>query len=170
MRLGFEWRHARKRWERNLVISKKASVEILTQGRAAQLGATGCAFVGSVSWDLTLGEASPDGSYGMRGAFVGSVSWDLTLGRAVQLEVGCGRCRNSQQSKNWVSLSSCRKTKSQEGHKHFVPEQRESSVFCVFRMHMDILQQWSQFFLCMVSILPLIFHSFSLLSKPLEPF
>ena len=33
------------------------------------------------------------------------VSWDLTLGWAVQLGVGCGRCRNSQHRKNCVSLS-----------------------------------------------------------------
>ena len=35
----------------------------------------------AVSWDLTLGEASPAGGYEMRGAFFGSVSWDLTQGR-----------------------------------------------------------------------------------------
>ena len=34
-----------------------------------------------------------------------------TQGRAVHLGVGCGRCRNSQHSKNCVSLSSCRKIK-----------------------------------------------------------
>ena len=39
------------------------------------------------------------------------------------------RCRNSQHSKNCISLSSCRKTKTQEVNKTFVPEQRESSVF-----------------------------------------
>ena len=50
----------------------------------------------------------------------------------VQLGGDCGRCRNSQHSKNCVSLSSCRKTKTQEGNERFVPEQRESSVFRVF--------------------------------------
>ena len=81
-------------------------------------------FEKDVSWDLILGEASPAGGYGIRSAFVGSESWDvtlgravqrlveiLTLGRAVQQGVGCGRCMNSQYSKNCVSLSSCRKTK-----------------------------------------------------------
>ena len=34
-------------------------------------------FEKDVSWDLTLGEASPAGGYGMRSAFVGSVSWDF---------------------------------------------------------------------------------------------
>ncbi len=38
--------------------------------------------------------------------------------------VDSGRCRNSQHSKNCVSLSSCRKTKSHEVNKRFVPEQR----------------------------------------------
>ena len=61
-----------------------------------------------------------------------AVSWDLTLGRASPVGgVDCGQCRNSQHSKNCVSLSSCRKTKSQEVNKCFVPEQRESSVFCI---------------------------------------
>ena len=36
---------------------------------------------------------------------------------------------NGQHSKNRASLSSCRKPKSQEGNKSFVPEPRESSVF-----------------------------------------
>ena len=37
-------------------------------------------FEKDVSWDLTLGEASPAGGYGMRSAFVGSVSWDFNSG------------------------------------------------------------------------------------------
>ena len=48
-------------------------------------------FEKNVSWDLTLGEASPAGGYGMRGAFIGPVSWDLTLSRnspAGELTVG----------------------------------------------------------------------------------
>ena len=40
---------------------------------------------------------------------------------------------NGQHSKNCVSISSCRKPKSQEGNKSFIPEPRESSVFRVFR-------------------------------------
>ena len=50
---------------------------------------------------------------------------------------------NSQHSKNCVSLSSCWKTKSQEGNKSFVPElPRVVSVSSVFRipMHMNILR------------------------------
>ena len=99
-------------------------------------------FEKAVSWDLSLGEAS----------------WDLKLGEARRGEsslwaTGCtrvcwvselrfwlwaersagelteGRCRNSHHSKNCVSLSSCRKTKTQEVNKHFAPEQRVSSVF-----------------------------------------
>ena len=46
--------------------------------------------------------------------------------------VDCGWYRNSQHSKDYVSLSSCRKTKSQEVNKRFVPEQRELSVFREF--------------------------------------
>ena len=47
------------------------------------------------------------------------------------------RCRNSQHSKNCVclSLSSCRKPKSQEGNKSFVPELKEvvsvSGFLCI---------------------------------------
>ena len=43
--------------------------------------------------------------------------------------VDCGRCRNSPHSKNCISSSSCRKTKTSGVNKRFVPEQRESSVF-----------------------------------------
>ena len=68
-----------------LVISKRTLLESWHWARRVQPGATGC-------------------------AFVGSVSWDLTIGRAVQLGVGCGSCRNCQHCKNCVSLSSCRKT------------------------------------------------------------
>ena len=39
------------------------------------------------------------------------------------------RWTKSQHYNNCVSLSSCRKPKSQEGNKSFVPEPRESSVF-----------------------------------------
>ena len=65
------------------------------------------------SWDSNLGEASPVMNYGMPAR--GWVRW------------------NSQYSRNCVSLSSCRKPKSQEGHKSFVSEPRESSVFHVSR-------------------------------------
>ena len=113
MILECEWRHARKR-----------EFGDFEKGEASLAGGYGMrgAFVGSVSWDLTLGEASPAGGYEMRGAFVGSVSWDLTQGLATQQGVGCGRCGNCQHSKNCVSLSSFRKTKTQEVNKCFVPE------------------------------------------------
>ena len=87
MRLECEWLHAWKWYAESFGDFEKKTlveiwlcarpVEILTLGRAVQLGATGCAFVGAVSWDLTLGEGSPPGGHGMRGAFVGSVSWDF---------------------------------------------------------------------------------------------
>ena len=46
--------------------------------------------------------------------------------------VDCRRCRNSQHSKNCVSLSSCRKPKSQDGNKRFVPEQQRVVSVSVF--------------------------------------
>ena len=61
-------------------------------------------FEKEVSWDPTLGRASPAGGYGMRSAFVGS---DSTVS-IVKI----------------VSLSSCRKTKVKKLIKRFVPEQR----------------------------------------------
>ena len=47
----------------------------------------------------------------------------------VQLGVGCGQCRNSQHSKNCVSLSSCRKTKLKKLINVSYLNYRESSVF-----------------------------------------
>ena len=85
----------------------------------------------AVSWDLKLDEAN----------------WFLDMGEASP--VGSTRCAarggikwNSQQSKNCVSLSERWKPKSQGGNKSFVPEQRKSSVFRVFRipMHMNIVR------------------------------
>ena len=61
MWLGCGWRHARKRWAREFGDFEKELDEILTLVRAVQLGATGCAFVGSVSWDPIRGRASPAG-------------------------------------------------------------------------------------------------------------
>ena len=43
-----------------------------------------------------------------------AVSWDLTLDRPASWGLTEGWCRNSQHSKNCVSLSSCRKPKSQK--------------------------------------------------------
>ena len=78
------------------------------------LGSDGLGFLGilkkAVSWDLDLDESSCL----LRGARALVESWRWT---------------NSQHSRNCVSLSSCRKPKSQEGNKSFVPEPRESSVF-----------------------------------------
>ena len=108
MWLGCEWHHARKRWRGNLVISKNTLIEFWLWVQAVQLRATGC-------------------------AFVGSVSWDLTLCRAVQRTEG--RCRKSNHSKKCVSLSSCRKTKTQEMNKRFVPEQLEFRI----SLHLNIL-------------------------------
>ena len=112
MRLGCQWRHARGRWAGNLVISKKTFVEILTLGRAVQklveiwlwgkpvqLGATGCAArLLSQLVEIWLR--------------TGQSNWGLTK----------ERCRNSQHSKNCVSLSSCRKTKLKNNNKRFVLE------------------------------------------------
>ena len=60
--------------------------------------------------------------------WAGQSSWGLTE----------GQCRNSQHSKNCVSLSLCQKSKSREVNKRFVPEQPVITVL-VFRMHMYIL-------------------------------
>ena len=109
----------------NLVISKKTLVEIWLWARPVQLGATGWyAFVGSVSWDFDSGRGQFN--WGLRDdtRLLGQLVEILTLGRAVQKRVEIwlwaaqsswglteGRCRNSQHSKNCISLSSCRKTK-----------------------------------------------------------
>ena len=71
---------------------------------------------------LDLGEASPVGS--------------------TRCVVRCWDRWNSQHSKNYVSLSSCWKPKSQEGNRSFVPElPRVVSVSSVLRipMHTNIL-------------------------------
>ena len=56
----------------------------LTLGETSPAGGYGMlgAFIGSVSLDFDSGPASPAGGYGMRGAFVGSVSWDFDSGPA----------------------------------------------------------------------------------------
>ena len=85
-------------------------------------GSDGLGFLGilkkAVSWDLDLDESSCFAA-GMRARWLGQ--W-----------VESWRWTNSQHSKNCVSLSSCRKPKSQEGNKSFVSEPRESSLFWVF--------------------------------------
>ena len=115
MRLGCEWRHARKRWAGNFGdFWKKQWVEI-------------CPWTRQVDF-LRLGEASPVVVYGMHHAFVGSVSWDFDSGPRVQLRLTEERCRNSQHSKNCVSLSLCWKTKSPKKLIN-VSELSELSVF-----------------------------------------
>ena len=60
MRLGCEWRHARKRWAGNFGdFWKKELVEIWTWAMVVQLGATGCAarLLGQLVEILTLGRA-----------------------------------------------------------------------------------------------------------------
>ena len=95
-------------------------------------------------WDWGVHHVMP-GSERLRFSviFEKGVSWDLTLGQASSaagVGVDCGGCRNSHHSKSYLSLSlsSCRKTKSQEVNKRFVPEQRESSVFRI-SLHLAML-------------------------------
>ena len=121
MGLGCEWRHAWKWWAGNFGdFWKKQFVEIWTWARAVQLGATGCA----VRWLGQLVEI---------GLWAGQFSWG----------VDCGRCRNSQHSKYCVSLSSCRKTKSQKKfYKRFVPELKKvisvSWIPCIWIFYISI--------------------------------
>ena len=111
MRLGYEWRHARKRWSGILGDFEKKSINWDLS-------------LGEASSDSDLGEASPVMVYRMHRAFVGSVSWDLNLGEGSSAgELTKGRCRNSQHSKNCVSLSPrVEKLKVKKGNKRFVPE------------------------------------------------
>ena len=67
--------------------------------------------LGEASWHLKLDEASPVCRLRDAGAFVGSVSWDFDSGPRVQLGLTEERCRNSQHSKNCISLTLYRKTK-----------------------------------------------------------
>ena len=79
----------------------------------------------------------PLGGYWMRSTFVRSESWDFDYGPGSPpggwLE---GLCRNSQDSKNCISLPSGRKTKSQEVNKRFVPELKKvvsvSGFLCIW--------------------------------------
>ena len=65
--LGCEWRHARKRW-------------------AGEFGD----FEKDVSWDLTLGEASPAGGYGIAARLLGHLVEIWLWARPVQLgATGC---------------------------------------------------------------------------------
>ena len=98
----------------------------------------------AVSWDLNLGEASPVEGYGWAarllgqwveiGLWAGQFSWGLTE----------ERCRNSQHSKKCISLSlsSCRKTKSQKVNKRFVPELKKvdsvSGFLCIWTFYVSV--------------------------------
>ena len=76
-------------------------------------------FEKDVSWDPTLGRASPAGGYGMRSAFVGS------------------------DSKNYVSLSSCRKTKVKKWINVSYLNNEESSVFRIsLHLYIRIVVLW----------------------------
>ena len=101
---GSEWRHARKRWAGNFGDFWKKAVRFDSEWGQSSWGLRDAQRVywGQLVEILTLGRAVQ--------------KWVeiLTLGRTVQLGVSCGRCRNNQHSKNCVSLSSCRKTKSQD--------------------------------------------------------
>ena len=56
--------------------------------------------------------------------------------------------------KNFVSLSSCRKSKLKEDNKSFVPEPRELSVFRVFRipMRMNIMNVFTYPYISRINI------------------
>ena len=107
MGLGCYWRYAQKRWAGILGDFEKKklveiclwaklveirlwvrSLEIRTWARPVQLFSTGCT-----------------------AHLLGQLVEILTVGREFSCGVDCGRCMNSQHSKNCVSLSSCRKTK-----------------------------------------------------------
>ena len=111
MRLGCEWRHARKRWVENFGdFEKKQWVEIRNWARPVEIW----------SWMRRVQFVA----YGMRHAFVGS---DGTVSIV----------------KNCVALSSCRKPKSQEGNKSFVPELKRvvsvSEFLCMWRASSVVL-------------------------------
>ena len=92
MGLGCEWHHAWEWWAENFGdFWKKQSVDFWAWARPVQLGTTGCTV-----------------------RLLGQLVEILTLGQEFSRELTEGRCRNSQHSKNCVSLSSCRKTKSQK--------------------------------------------------------
>ena len=74
-------------------------------------------------------------------AFVRSVSWDLDSGLPASSagELTLERCRNSQHSKNYMSLSSCRNLEVKMVIKVSYLNYRESSVFFGISMHLNIL-------------------------------
>ena len=87
-----------------------------------------------VSWDSDLGEARPAEIYGMHRTFVGSVSWDWTLGGLVQLGTWLKDDAETVSLVKIVSLSSCRKTKNQtKVNKRFVPELKLWDVISIWK-------------------------------------
>ena len=115
--------------------------------------------LGESSWDSDLGETSPVVVYGMRRAFVRSVSWDLNLGKGSSAgELTEGRCRNSQHCKNCVSLSSCRKTKSQKVNKRFIPELKKvvsvSGFLCMWTFYVSVYMYMYIMYMYITTITP----------------
>ena len=121
MRLVCEWCHAQKRWAGNFGdFWKKQLVEIRTWAWRVELWSTGCA-------------AHLLGQWAEIGLRAGQFSWG----------VDCGRCRNSQHSKNCFSLSLCRKTKSQKkliNVSYLNKESRQCFAYFGIPMHMSILR------------------------------
>ena len=91
------------------------------------------------SWHSDLGEASPVVVNGMRSAFVGSVSWDWTLGRPVQLG---SWLKDDVGTVSIVKIVSCRKTKSKKKVKRLVPELKKvvsaSGFPCNYIFHISV--------------------------------
>ena len=93
MLLGCEWSHARKRWAGNFGdFWKKQLVEIWTWARPVQLGTTGCAV-------RLLGQLVE--------IWLASSAEELTVGDVGTVSIVKIVCVS-------LSLSSCRKTKSQK--------------------------------------------------------
>ena len=114
MRLGCEWRHARKRWAENFSdFWEKQLVEVWLWARRVEI--------------LTLGEVSPAGGYGMRRTFVGS-DGTVSIVKIVSLS---------------LSLLVLKKTKSHKKvSKRFVPEQRKvvsvSGFLCIWTFYISV--------------------------------
>ena len=89
--------------------------------------------LGEASWDSDLGETSPVVVYGMRRAFVGSVSWDWTLGRRVQQGIWLKDDVGTVSIVRIVCLSLLlsNKLKVKKVNKRFVPELKK--VVSIFR-------------------------------------
>ena len=119
--LGWEWRHAWKQGDGNFgdFWKKKQLVEIRTWARPVHLWSTGCAAHLLDQWvEIWLWAESSAG------------------------ELTEERCRNSQHSKNCISLSSCQKTKSQKVNKRFVPELKKvvsvSGFLCMWTFYVSV--------------------------------